>query len=271
MKNLFLFAIAFLSISFSVNAQNGKVTLCETYDKVTGAPSGIHQNWDIKADGGYVYIVYSQDKKITESLRLYVDKKTKSGTYVAYATEYFNNDTKTDAKKWAMYDFKFTEEGDYKISIMGNGSDALAIAYTNIGFMEGEENNVANKQKAGGYSSDDDDPSDYYMDSKITLGQSVNADGVVSGAATEFKLINGKCDIQAKLEQTEDLNLTAVKVYVYGGKDYTESISSLTYTVASKDWNWIHVPINTTKRGKYVVDMYTDDDVYIQTAYFEVK
>jgi hypothetical protein len=44
MKKLLLITLLFLNfVAFSQ-----KVVLCEDYNKTTGVPSGINQNWDIK-------------------------------------------------------------------------------------------------------------------------------------------------------------------------------------------------------------------------------
>lgn len=76
MKNLSLLLIAFFTISFSAIAQNGKVVLCEDYNKTDGTPTGVNKNWDIdKETGSYVYVIYSQDAIIKDKLMLYVDKK----------------------------------------------------------------------------------------------------------------------------------------------------------------------------------------------------
>jgi hypothetical protein len=73
MKKLLLITLLFLNfLAFSQ-----KVVLCEDYDKTTGVPSGVNQNWDIKSTGSYVYVIYTQSKPITNKLTVYVDKKMK--------------------------------------------------------------------------------------------------------------------------------------------------------------------------------------------------
>lgn len=276
MKKLAIILLAILATTFNVLAQssssNKKVVLCEDYDKNSGEPTGINRNWDIRADGSYVYVIYSQDKSIKEDLMLYLDKKNSSGSYEAFGTYYFNNDFKENPKKWAMYDLKFTESGDYKISVMGKSQTPLATTYTNIDYMKGEEDNVANLKKSGKTTNNSDEEVDtyYYENSEIVFGESIN-DGVLTGEATTFKL-NGKSkEITAKVYQDDDLKLKQVIVSVYTGTDYKEKVSEYTYDVDDPTWNWVSVPIKFYKKGKYVVDMYTQDDVFINSAYFEVK
>lgn len=81
-----------------------------------------------------------------------------------------------------MYDYKFTESGDYRVSVMGKGDDALALTYTNIAYMKDTEKKST--------TSVDDESSDtyYYEDSQIKFGESADDKGVLTGEASEFRL-----------------------------------------------------------------------------------
>lgn len=261
-----LFSFIFL-LNLSSRAQtsvNGKVVLCDSYDDY-GAPTGIHSSWDIKSDGGYVYILYNQDRNISQELLLYVDKKNSNGSYVAYDTRYFKYDA-NNKKKFAVYDYKFTEAGDYKITV-NTGYDVLASTYTSVNVVSNDENSE-NKKKASSKSNEFD--TYYYEDSKITFGESIDANAVVSGEASSFQLRNGKRDIFCKIQQDKDLNITQLVVEVYGGDDYKEKIFSQTYSIPSKTWNWVKVPLSFTKPGKYVVDMYNENDIYLNSGYVDI-
>jgi hypothetical protein len=142
MKKIFLFLfLAGLTLNntqlFAQSSQK-KIVLCESYS-TTGVPSGINSSWVIKEDGGYVYILYTNgntaiNKK--ETLWLYIDKKYEDGEYGAYATEEFVVNT---GDKFVVYDYKFTEEGDYKIIAYQDGVE-LAITYANISFSNNQGN-----------------------------------------------------------------------------------------------------------------------------------
>ena len=60
-------------------------------------------------------------------------------------------------------------------------------------------------------------------------------------------------------------------VDIYTGEDFKEKVSSIDYDIDDITWNWISVPIKFYKKGKYVVDFYTQDDVFINSGYFTVK
>lgn len=234
--------------------------MCESYDD-NGVPKGINKNWDISKNGSYVYVLYTQDKIITSSLLLYVDKKNAKGEFVAYDTKDFPYNPKTDKKKFAVYDLLFTEEGDYKLSVI-NGADSkeLANTTTNIAFMKSEKSK----------SNDDEIDTYYYEYSTIVFGESIDENAVVKGEAEKFKLINGKRDLYLKLEQDDALKLKEISMDVYGGESYKDKIYTETFSIPSKDWNWVKLPIKFTAPGKYVVDLYSDTDVYINSGYIEI-
>ncbi|MGE3824575.1 MAG: hypothetical protein AB7G44_10130 [Bacteroidia bacterium] len=262
MKKTLLILSAFIAVLFSANAQSTlpQVVLCSDYDKTTGAPIDIYTSWDVKADGGgYVYVVYTQDKKIKDELSLRVEKKNYSGLYETYGTFYFGNDVKA-GQTWAMYDMHFTEEGDYRLNVLGKSGAVLASTNTTIYFLP-EETDIAD------VSDGDYVDTYYYENSFVTFGESVDDGGIVNGESSTFNLENGTRKITAKLEQDEALLLTKLYVTVYLGE---EIIAEDVYDIPSTDWNYITVPITVTKPGSYYVDFYSQDDEYINTGYFDV-
>jgi len=261
MKKTLLILSAFVAVLFSAKAQSTSpaVVLCSDYDKITGAASGIYTSWDIKADGGgYIYVVYSQDKKIKDELTLKVEKKNYSGLYDTYNTYYIGNDVKSD-QTWAMYDMHFTEEGDYRLSILNKSNSTLASTNTTIYFLPETDSNESDDTYI--------DDTYYYENSFVTFGESVDEGGVVNGETSIFNLENGTPKITAKLEQDDALLLTKLYVTVYLGE---ETISEDVYDIPSKDWNYITVPITVNKPGAYIVDFYSQDDVFINSGYFDV-
>ncbi len=261
---LFIGAVTINAQSSTKSNSSNKIELCSDYDKTTGEPIGIAVNWDVKDDGvgSNVYLIYKQDKKIKEGLTLYLDKKNANGSYIANGTYSFDNNIKENQKKWAMYDLNFREEGDYRLTVVGNSADALAVTYSNIKFMEDDISKPAKK--------DDVVETSYYENSKITFGESIS-NGTLVGESAVFRLSGSSKEIIANISQADDLKLTLIYVDIYTGTDYKEKISSLSYKVDDPTWNWISTPIKFYKKGKYVVDFYTQDEIFINSGYFEVK
>ena len=263
MKKLIFSVLTLFLFVFNASAQSkGTVVTCESYDD-NGVTSGVYKAWDIKKDGSFVYVIYSQDKTITKNLNLYVDKKNEKGKFIAYATEDFAYNPKTDRKKFAMYDYKFTEEGDYRLTVMADNTDALATTEVTIYFEKETSSTTADEL--------DETDTYYYENSEITFAMDFDSEANATGEATEFRLKNGESNFFAKVQQDNDLKVTQIRVSIYTGDDYKEEVSDENFDVESKEWNWIKIPIKVTKRGKYVVDMYTENDVFINSGYFEIK
>lgn len=97
MKKLLL-SIAFL-LPFALIAQT--VKLCEKYDAATGETSGYYETWDIKPNGGYIYIVYTQSTAIKEPLAVEIQKK-EDGEYKTYELHNFLNDVSSGKNTQCM-------------------------------------------------------------------------------------------------------------------------------------------------------------------------
>ncbi len=252
MKKLTLLLSALFAISI---AQAQSVVLCGDYDKITGVASDVFTAWDISSTGSYVYTVYSQDKKIKDALTLRLEKKNYSGSYEVYGTYAFNNDLK-NGLNWEMFDLLFTEEGDYRVNVLGKGDAVLASTNASIAFAESDA--LTDSSEINTF---------YYENAVVTFGKSVDNE-ILIGESTVFSLENGTRKISAKLEQDENLLLTKLYVTVTLGE---EVISDDVYDIPSKDWNYVTVPITVTKPGSYSVDFYSQDDVFISNGSFEVE
>jgi hypothetical protein len=255
MKKLTLLLSALFAITI---AQAQSVVLCTDYDKTTGAPSGIYSAWDIEAAGSYVYTIYSQDKKIKDALTLRLEKQNESGYYYVYGTYAINNDVKS-GQNWAMFDLLFTEEGEYKLNILGKSDEILASTTANIALIASAETDETDGEYTDTY---------YYENSVVTFGESVDDGGIMNGESSVFSLVNGTREITAMLDQDEALLLTKLYVTVMLGE---EVISDDAYDIPSTDWNYVTVPITVNKPGSYYVDFYTQDDVFINSGPFEVE
>ena len=251
MKKLSLMLITLLTLAISAVAQS--VVLCEDYDKSTGEPTGIYKTWDIKSDGGYVYIAYKQPRKLASGTwYLYIDKDwDDNGKYSAYETIELDEET---SKNWLVYDFKFTEKGKYKIDIMYN-SVSQATTYGTIQFEDG----------ASTTSSDDEVDTYYYEDSEIIFCESVSTDGDPVSEATSFKADRtGAREITIYLSNDKAFKTTKMYVDIYDSKT-NEKIEDFSIDV-EEDWDWVKFKQSFTKPGEYYVDIYNEDDVFINTA-----
>lgn len=264
MKKLLFISMLLLS-TLATFAQ--KVVLCEDYDKTTGEPSGVYKNWDIKASGSYIYIIYTHNKQIKNELVVYIDKKYSDGEYGAFDTQYIST-SETKGKNWAMLDFKFTEAGEYKIIILENGKE-LAYTYTTIGYQEGYEPTSNNNSNSNNNNDDDEIDTYYYENSEVSVATSVDDKTFeVSGKKESEYLSNirGK-ELYIVVEQDSEFktDLFYLDIELNGEFLETKEIE------VESNWNIAWHKYSFTKRGKYYIEVYNANDVYVNSIEFEVK
>lgn len=269
-KLVSMFGFLFLAFTLTVQAQR-KVVLAESFDEEDGTPSGVYDSWDIKSDGGYVYVVYLNDgKKITRPLSLWVDKKDENGDYVAFSTLEFEVDKK---KTFAVYDYLLEEDGDYYFQVRDDKEDLLAESYAKVNYIKGEKpDKKADTEVSDEKEGDDDEEIDtyYYEDSKIQFAYNVSSTGVPENPEEEFTFIRGGNKIQIFFDNGKPIKTSSVTFTIYGGKDYNEEIETFSVDV-DPTWGWFKVQQLFTTKGKYAVDLYTEDDIYMNTGYIEIK
>lgn len=260
--NKLLFIVLLMICSIVANAQ--KIVTCESYNENTGVPSGIYSTWDIPADGGYVYILYSQSKSITGTLDLYIDEYY-NGKYIPYETLKFEVDGKS---KWALYDYKFTEPGKYRIIALKAGNE-LASTEVTIQYIDGVSSEDA-------YTDDDYDEEDevdtwYYEGTEIVFGTGVdqNNNFAILGQSDEFTIPREKGYVNVALILNSDKQIKTNLVYVdiYLDEDLIETLE----LEVEPNWDIAYSTYKFTKRGSYSIEMYNADDIFINSGSVEIK
>lgn len=258
-----ILAFLFLTFAFSVQAQK-KVVLAESFDENDGTPKGVYDSWDIKSDGGYVYIVYLNDgKKITKPLSLWIDRKDEDGNYIAYTTLEFEIDKR---HTFATYDYLLDKDGDYFFQVVDEKDNVLAESYAKVNYVDGEAPAADDEE----VNDDEDIDTYYYENSTIDVATSVSSAGVASGVSDKFTYKSGGVELQILYTDDKPIKTSSVTISIYGGKDYNDEIE--TYDVdVDPTWGWFKVKQTFLKKGLYAIDMYSEDDVFMNSAYIEIK
>lgn len=248
------FATILLLLTFLTRIQAQSLVLCESYDD-QGTPSGVYADWDIPAEGGYVYLVYNQNSTLNEDglWYLYIDYDWDNvGTYQAYETFAI---TPERGKRWFMYDYKFKDVGKYKASVMYNGTEQ-AVTYFTIGFAEGATP-VTTDKAIDTY---------YYENSNIVFCTSVDAEGYPVGEATSFSMKRtGTVDVSVYLDN-KGVPFKTTKMFVDIYKEGVDEVWDSYSIDVQPDWDYVKFVQTFTKAGTYYVDMFTGDDIFINTS-----
>lgn len=249
--------ILLLSIILSMSAFSQNITSCTSYNEY-GVPSGIYSEWDIKPTGGYIYLVYNQDKYITDgnwTLQVSIDRNN-SGSY----TEINNVAiTPVSSQTWFMYDYFFAEAGKYKISAIKNGN-IVASTYFQVFVNETMDN-----------TSDGEIDTYYYEGTSIITCESLDANNEPVGESTTFSLGSlGSKEIRIYLDSDVPIKTTKLYIDIYTYVDDKETLED-TYSVdVQEDWDWVSVKQVFTKPGEYIIDIYTANDIYVNTGYLTI-
>lgn len=253
--------VMFIMFSASVFAQK-KIEACEDYDKKTGETSGVYTSWDASAKTPYVYFVFSNDgKRIDGDVFLYVDK------YNEKTREYDIFDTKTmeisENKKWAMFDYDFTEGGKFKLSAADEDGNILASVINTINWSG---------EKGSSSSDDESDEVDtyYYENSEVLFCTSVSENGDPDGVAEEFSMPRGATSIDVTTYVSNDKPFKTTKFYVDIYDSNSDLVDTYEYNI-EEDWDWSKFSITLKKRGDYTIDVYNAEDVFVNSATLTIK
>lgn len=243
--------IVFAVLSYvSVTAQNTLV-LCEKYSE-TGVATGIYSNWTITPTAGYVYLLYNQSRNLSSGLwYLYIDKDwDNTGVFSPYETISLTPDV---SKNWTAYDYNFKEAGDYKAYIMFNGEQMASTSF-----------NIAMDAGVSG-SNSDAITTYYYENSNVLFCESVNSSGDPTGVKSIFTRTGGSVTTTVYMTNSEKAfktDLIYADVYKTGTEDMYDSYN---FTI-EPDWDWIKFNYTFTEPGEYVIDLYTSDDIFINSS-----
>ena len=120
-------------------------------------------------------------------------------------------------------------------------------------------------------SAQDDIDTYYYEPSIIVAANSVDSKGVMVGEGTEFYLEDGLVEIVIMLQQETPLLLTELVYDIYSGEELDVFDNSERIEINDLQWNYVQFSIEIRGEGNYVIDLYNQDDIYINSLEFTVK
>lgn len=261
------FLIVCLTLTFHI-AFSQQVYFCSNYTE-EGEPIGKSIVWNIEPSGGYVYILYNngKDNIITSELSLLINKLS-NNKYHKYDTRSI---TVENNKNWTMYDYLFTEAGDYKITILDANSKELAKDYLSISIIEKsqqeetvyDEKNSKNKNILDTY---------FYESSELTFCAGIDKNGKAIDPNSTWTI--GKdggfvyCLIDNKAPLKSDQLI--VDIYKKKGSDYSKFVDTK-YLDVESEWHYAYLKYTFYDPGEYKFNVYNKDEVWINTEYVTIE
>ncbi len=260
--SLFL-VVALMGVASQVMAQG--VYACEDYDKTTGKPIGEGSVWNIEPSGGFVYLLYNNNgRRINDEMIFFFIDKKKGGSYEEYDTK-----TATPEGKYALLDYKFTEAGDYKVTIYNADVEELASTTLTIKF-KGSTSSTTNTSSGGGSGNTD---TYYYSNSKVVFCEEVKDNKPVN-EATSFTIPKDGGYLTVQVDNGKALKTTQLIVDIYkkpkGGSDYTEFVETKRYDI-KETWDRPYFSYTFYTKGEYKLAIYNADETWINTGYVTIN
>ena len=187
------------------------------------------------------------------------------GDYKEFETKSITPDNNNS---WAVYDCKFTKEGDYRVIVYDASLTKLATEYVTITVKEGEvEKDSKKKDKTDAY---------YFVDAKVTFCVSVE-DGKAVTPSTVFNIDKSSGGyIYLLIENNfKPLKAEQLIVDIWKNRDdddiaYTEFVDTK-YITSAKNMTYADLKYTFYKKGKYKFSVFTKDNVWIQSGFVEIN
>jgi hypothetical protein len=253
----FAFTIA-LSFCIQCSFAQNKLLLCTGYDK-DGKYSGAYNEWNIQKDGNFMYLFYESATPLNDTLLVIIDKvfnRTDTNFY-EFDHYYLVPDI---SKKWAVNKYIFSKSGKYKITVFDRNNNQLAQPYiTNIDFNVNEYNEMKFVDTW------------YYNQSETGFYENNKGDTMVGrNDVFSYKQDGTRVILYIGQKDKRPLKTPHLISRIYTNDTCHEFIRSNSYYV-DENWSWTFVPVYFYKKGKYTVELYNDDDIFINSTPIEIK
>jgi hypothetical protein len=250
----------FLLIGFFAYTEN-KLFLCAEYTE-DGNYSGDYTTWSIQQSGSFMHIFYTSEEIIQDSLviRIYKTYDRKDTNYYEYDKYYL---VPGASKKWAANKYTFTKPGNYRFYVYDKKSGALLQTHTTaISFQDAV------------YDSYFYTDTWYYHSTELAVCDSVS-DGKLFGQERNFKSKEGFRKLTLFIKQGNEKalksNVILFKLYQLDDSGfYRKWVKTNSYFTDYK-WYWTFLPFEVYQNGTYEVELYNEDDTFINSTRFSVR
>ena len=268
MKKRLLLLLAVILLGSSAILAQKKLYFCSDYSEY-GEPSGIGTIWNITPKAGNVYMLYKNggEKIYSSIIYVFIDKLNTSGDYKEYATKSL---VPYKFMNWVLYDYKFTEAGEYKVKFLDDEYHELASEYCTIKMKDESSTATTTGTSASGTSSADKADWNYYKGSKIQFCEEISSSGEAITPSDVFNIPTGGAYVYVLVNAYKELKTTQFVVDVYKGDDYKTFVETKNYDITpTSPWTFFKYSFFNT--GKYKFAVYNKDWIPIGTAYVTIN
>lgn len=257
MKYFIILLLVFGSVN-KIEAAN-IFTVCADYDS-TGNPKNMYQNWLTQRGGNFMYIFFKADHLLTKKYRVRIEKLYNriDTTYLLFDRFTLKNDGK---KNWVANKYTFLKSGNYRFLLFEDDSETpIETYYTAISYTDET------------YTDDGFVDTWYYKNTEFRFCDSVSNSKLV-GVKDVFKIqpVETKVTIYITHEQNKPLRTDRILAKVY---NITNNEKKYVYTdvfFSEYNWQWTFLPLYLTDKGNYLVELYNEEDIFINSRKVEIQ
>jgi hypothetical protein len=262
MKKILVSLVVPLLLSMGVTAQ--RIYFCANYTP-SGDPISSGAVWNIAAEGGSVYILFQKASgaKMPKSVNFSI-LKLSDNEYIPFDVKAVTPDKD---KSFVVLDYKFLTAGSYQVVAKDDKMKELTKEYVTINSKTSSTATTTTTK------TESTDNLDYYTNSIITSGTSIDDYGVVSGTSAYYTIpaegayVIYKVDNVGKAINSEQL---IVDVYKKNDSDTYDFYETKNYDIKSQ-FDWIYFKYSFFSAGDYKLAVYNKEWKYINTAYTTIK
>lgn len=278
MKSINILSVATLILlSISSYSQN-RIFFCNDYTD-DAEPINAVSEWSITPTGALVKILYHNGRQNISSsiLNLLIDRKDDNKKYQHYYSTWSMPD---QTKHWSVFEYRFTEAGEYRVKVEDANNNDLAAENIKINMKEIDNSSASlDKNIDTGTSLLSD-----YKNAKILLCENLDTiKGIPISPTNEFKTVydesikndrnNNSSAIRlnewvlVKNENTFNTNEITMKVYT--GSYYNTFVETSKINVNPAK-SWFCLKYKFTGPGDYKFELFNHSIIHIATGYIKI-
>lgn len=252
-----IFCLLLYFFTQELKAQQNKLLLCTEYNQ-DGTYKGAYETWAIEKGGNFMYLFLSSQSPLNDTVFIKIEKtfNRKDPGYLYYDHYYLVPDA---SKKWAANKYTFTKTGNYKISAYDRSNHLLASHTTTVALSPNAYDDMYFRDTW------------YYSSSVIDFFEKTSGDTMI-GKNNIFPYDSSGKKVILYIGQTNKnpFKTNHLRVNIYNDDKCRELINTFTYFV-DENWYWTYLSVVLKDKGKYLLEIYNDDDVYINSGKLEIR
>ena len=257
MKQIVIFFLFCCSIN-TIDAST-IFTVCADYDN-TGNPINSYNIWSVKRAGNFMYIFLKSDQLLTKKYHVRIEKQYNRNDTSFLLFDRF--DLKNDGtKNWIANKYTFLKSGIYKFLLFEDEIETpINTYYTTILYTEDT------------YVEDGFVDTWYYRNTDFRFCDSIQNEKLF-GVKDVFKAQPNETKITIYISQYDKLWLKTdrmlAKIYKIEKNEKKFLFTDVFFT--QYNWKWTFLDLYLQKKGKYLIELYNEEDVFINSRNLELE